>query len=213
MTDCVDETAAIIPETIDIDARLILSGFREVGASHILRSWSYESPKQNYFPLKLMISKWGKSSVGRTWRHAGVSGNVTVYGFISEVPRFHGEGARGEGRRHVYSYMSEEPDDFPSAWMTIVTASHYTLIGSSYGIPPIAFVVTTGSHCVKTIMMTGSQHRCCFNVDRVQGRVQRLTLGGGFQHGQAMPSWGGSGGMLPRGNFEYNIYWSIRNAF
>ena len=48
--------------------------------------------------------------------------------------------------QHSYSYMSEESDDFRSAWMTIVTASHCTLIGSSHRIPPIAFVVMTGSH-------------------------------------------------------------------
>ena len=50
------------------------------------------------------------------------------------------------GGQHFYLYMSEEPDDFQSAGMTIVTASHCTLIGSSHGIPPIAFVVMTGSH-------------------------------------------------------------------
>ena len=75
-------------QRLDIDAWLILSGFREVGASHILKSWLYESPKQNYFRLKLMINKWGKPSIGLTWRHAGVSGNITVYYFISEVPIF-----------------------------------------------------------------------------------------------------------------------------
>ena len=71
-------------QRLDIDARLIFSGFREVGASHILKSWSYESPKQDYFRLKLMINKW---------RHTGASGNVTVYYFISEVPHFCWEGA------------------------------------------------------------------------------------------------------------------------
>ena len=81
-------------QRLDIDAWLILSGFREVGASHILKSWSYESPKQKYFRLKLMINKWGKPSIGPTWRHTGASGNVTVYYFISEVPQFYWEGAR-----------------------------------------------------------------------------------------------------------------------
>ena len=84
-------------QRLDIDARLILSGFREVGASHILKRWSYEWPKQNYLRLKLMKSKWGKPSIGPTWRHAQVSENVTVYYFISEVPHFYWEGARVGG--------------------------------------------------------------------------------------------------------------------
>ena len=60
-------------QRLDIDAQLTWSGFREVGASHILKSWSYESPMQNYFRLKLMIIKWGKPSIGPTWRHTGAS--------------------------------------------------------------------------------------------------------------------------------------------
>ena len=90
-------------QRLDIDVRLILSGFREVGASNIPKSWSYESPKQNYFRLKLMINKWGEPSIGPTWRHVGVSGNVTVYYFISEVPHFYWEGARG-GALAIFVY-------------------------------------------------------------------------------------------------------------
>ena len=95
--------------------------------------------------------------------------------------------------RNFYLYISEEPDDFQSAWMTIVTASYCTLIGSSHGIPPVTFVLMTGSHhgndnddwqsahnyyvistwtelwwlevIMGTIVMSGSQHKCCFNVD------------------------------------------------
>ena len=46
------------------------------------------------------------------------------------------------------------------------------------------------------------------STDRLRGAVvQRLILGVGFQHGEAMPSYGGGefggGGMLPPGNFKY----------
>ena len=61
-------------QRLDIDARLSFSGFTEVGASHILKSWSYESPKQTYFRLKLIINKSGKPSIGPTWRHNGSIG-------------------------------------------------------------------------------------------------------------------------------------------
>ena len=83
-------------QRLDIDARLIFSGFREVGASHILKSWSCESPKQNYFRLKLIIhiNKCGKPSIGPTWRHTGASGNVMVHYFSSEVTHFCWEEAR-----------------------------------------------------------------------------------------------------------------------
>ena len=87
-------------QRLDIDARLILSGFREVGASHILRSWSYESPKQNHFRFKLMtgLNKWGTPQLDRrTWRHAGVSGGrySLLLHYSYEAPHFHGEGTRG----------------------------------------------------------------------------------------------------------------------
>ena len=84
-------------QRLDIDARLILSGLREAGASHILKSWSYESPKQNYFRLKLMINKWGKPSIGPTWRHAGVSGNVRFITSFLKFPIFTEKGPGGSG--------------------------------------------------------------------------------------------------------------------
>ena len=49
----------------------------------------------------------------------------------------------------------------------LVTASHCTLIGSSHGIPPVAFVVMAGSHHENANDDWQSAHNVCFDVDRV----------------------------------------------
>ena len=75
-------------QRLDIDARLISSGFRQVGASHILKTWSYASPKQNYFSLKLMINKWWKPSILPTWRHAEVPETLRFITSFLKFPIF-----------------------------------------------------------------------------------------------------------------------------
>ena len=72
----------------------------------------------------------------------------------------------------------------------LVTASHCTLIDSSHGIPPVLLVVMS-EVIMETIMITGCQHICCFDVDRVV-----MT---GSHHGNNSDDWQSAQVLLQRG--------------